>query len=402
MARGTRRVLILMLLPIVTIAAGVWTRGRVSDQDTAVRQGVTVFMQGVKTCMNMTNPENCFETLVQEKAPLIGVEATMRGIEQAVVEYPEAYAEQCHRFAHYLGEYAGETVKDVDAALALGTEFCQFGYYHGVIEGHARITETLWEELPGLCYKLDPNPNTTTHAECTHSLGHAVVTRTGNNIPEGLKYCRLLRSEMERRACDTGVFMSWSNTLDKILNKGETPGEDFTIVDFRRRYEMCPPLDDETAAACVHFFAETAPVSPYTHDSLYRGLGEFLDWCGTAFPGRPDIVTDCYGASGRVLGGIGAFERAGEWPDIIPFCMNAGEDAWRKRCLSYTYSTAAQFRPDLVQRVCALWENRVGDGKAQRSEAEEQCLSAEELYGAVNGNIPEPGTAPTASSTTGA
>jgi hypothetical protein len=190
---------------------------------------------------------------------------------------------------------------------------------------------------------------------------------------------------MERRACGTGIFMSWSNTLDTILADGEEPDERYSIVDYRRRYEMCPTLDSEMAAACVHFFSETAPESPYTHQSIYRGLDEFLNWCEGAFYEQPELITGCYGASGRLLGGIGAFETAGEWEDVVPYCMSAAREEWRMSCLEYAYSGAAQFRADMVGTVCALWERRRDSDQATDAEAESQCTIVGDRYAAVAG-----------------
>jgi hypothetical protein len=344
-------------------------------------QRVSAFLQAAKECTSAPTPYRCLNDLVVEKAPVLGVPALLEGLVIAVERHPSEFAEQCHRAAHYLGEYAGSVSDDVDAAISKGTSFCQFGYFHGVIEGYAMVTPTLYEELPTLCAKVDPDPATTAHAECSHSLGHAVVTRTGNDVPAGIARCRSLQTRNERKACGTGVFMSWSNTLDVALRDERDNGtqipELLLVAPADRRWEMCVPLDDEMAEACVHFFAETAPVPPLLEGQAAASLGSFAQWCGQAFSGRQDVAVACQGGVGRVAGGVAVFDAVGGWPGIVELCSGLGLGQ-TSTCALNAYTAAAQFQPDMVEPACAAW--------AGRPEAARECATIRDIFSKVNGS----------------
>lgn len=337
---------------------------------------VAVFLEGARACIDEQIPHECMNKLVLEKAPLLGIQSVMAGIARASEEHPAAYLEQCHRAAHYLGEYAGETIGVLDEALDIGDPFCQFGYYHGVVEGYARVTSTLFEELPGLCYHIDKDVTSTGHAECSHSLGHAIVTRTDNDVTEGIRYCRALRTRDERKACVTGIFMSWSNSLDKAIHARDRDGtpipEKFLVAPIDQRWLQCVPLDTETAEACVHFLAETAPSQPVVGEVAFRQMREFTDWCEEAFAGRDSVVLACHGAVGRVAGADAVFGPLGGWPGVVAFCLTAGSKEAFDACTTYAYTSGSQFDADITETACRAWEGR--------PEKDAQCTLIKDLH----------------------
>ena len=186
------------------------------------------FKTAASLCYETGNPPECFNNLVIEKLPVYGFKAVSKAYMEFVSADGSSIQEQCHRSAHYLGEYAGETIPVVDDALKAGGNFCQFGYYHGVIEGHAKVSENLWDELPYLCLKITKDQESTVYGECIHSLGHAIVTRTNYDIDVSLKKCLLLPVYEEQTSCGRGVFMSWSNELDLRANSGQSLPAEFT------------------------------------------------------------------------------------------------------------------------------------------------------------------------------
>jgi hypothetical protein len=314
----------------------------------------------------------CVNTLVINRAPELGVATTLTGLRHSLEKYPQLFEQNCHRNMHYLGEYAGETFGDVDAALAAGGPDCQFGYYHGVIEGYARVTAKLWDEINDLCGKLSDDPNTYVYGECTHSLGHAIVTRTEDRIPEGLERCRLLQRDPDISACATGIFMSWSNTLVKLLKE---PGVTQADLDPKYHYPpvdaqwvLCPDFDDLMAGACALFFAETT-----IHDAEH--LSAFRRWCHDTFTGREHVLYNCHAGVGRVSGGYEEFQNLGGWPGVVELCVSGGyEDRYIAACAELAYTTASGFLLDasMIRDVCAAWE-----GHRLRNE---QCKQAELIF----------------------
>jgi hypothetical protein len=369
-----KKVVSLGVLSVAVFACAAYLWGR--PPAAVDEERVEVFLNGARACTEEMIPHECLNVLVLEKAPLLGVPTLIAGIGEAASRYPEAFLVNCHRAAHYLGEYAGETIGVLDEALALGDPFCQFGYYHGVVEGYARVTPTLFEELPGLCYHIDADVTSTGHAECSHSLGHAIVTRTDNDVAEGIRYCRALRTRDERKACATGIFMSWSNSLDKALHARDRDGspvpEKFLIAPVDQRWLLCVPLDTEMAEACVHFLAETAPSQPVVGEVAFRQMREFTSWCEETFVGRESVVLACHGAVGRVAGADAVFGPLGGWPGVVEFCLSAGSSEAFDACTTYAYTSGSQFDANITETACRAWDGR--------PEQADQCALIRELH----------------------
>ena len=336
--------------------------------DTTSREA---FKTAASLCYETDNPPECFNELVIEKLPVYGFKA----VSEAYVEFVNAdgssIQEQCHRSAHYLGEYAGETIPVVDDALKAGGSFCQFGYYHGVIEGYARVSENLWDELPYLCLKITQDPESTVYGECIHSLGHAIVTRTKYDIDKGLQRCLLLPVYREQTSCGTGIFMSWSNELDRRVNSKQSLTAEFTQVSKDSRWDMCPVLDSLMIGPCVQFFAETTSMT-------IPGLLDYVKWCTKEFPLAPDVLSSCYRGIGRVSGGEAGFVKVGGWSGVVALCTNIDSETHIEECTSSAYSTASGFfaGKDMYTPACAAW-----DGDARK---EDQCASIKRIYDQVN------------------
>lgn len=344
------------------------------DQLNVNQTQLAIFVREVDGCANVDarSAWDCVNQLVLSRAPDLGVATTLAGLRQSLEKYPDLFEQNCHRNMHYLGEYAGETFTDVDAALAVGGPDCQFGYYHGVIEGYARVTPRLWDEINDLCVKLSDDPNSYVYGECSHSLGHAIVTRTQDRIPEGLERCRLLQRDQDVSACATGIFMSWSNALDKLLREPGITQNDldpkFQYPPAQARWEMCPNLDDLMAGACALFFAETT-----IHDAEH--LSAFRNWCHTTFSGREHVRYNCHAGVGRVSGGYEEFLNLGRWPGVVALCTSGGyADEYTAFCAEASYATASGFLLDvsMVAEACAAWEGH------QLQEA--QCERAEQVF----------------------
>jgi hypothetical protein len=330
------------------------TTGQAPELDAS---GLAAFAAGALTCSRQGTPDQpgpastCLGQLITRLLPAAGSPTVLAGARDAVKEFPAAFESLCHENFHIIGEFAGRTYGDVDAALAAGGPDCQFGYFHGVIEGYARVSQQLWSELPSLCLKLTTDTSTTVYQECSHSLGHAVVTRTDDDVPAGVERCRLLSSDTERSACATGVFMSWSNHLDDRIAAGQDVSGRWAWAPVDQRWAHCAEFEDLMAGACMLFFAETVQ-----HDAEH--LGEFREECLKALAGRSRPAQECHRGVGRVSGAMPEFETMGRWPGVIEFCTRDQEHADASLCAQQAYGTATGFQaPSLiVEQACAAWE----------------------------------------------
>ena len=394
-ASNWRIALLVVAVAAVLVAAigGWWAFTDSASQPTAAVSdaGLGVFASGAADCSRLPDPNGataCLSDLVLATTPILGTPTVYAAALAAVNANPAKFAEQCHRTFHYLGELTGRKTADVDKALALGGPDCQFGYFHGVVEGHAAETPTLWEELPTLCGHLSDDPTSNVYQECSHSLGHAIVTRTLDNVPEGLEKCRLLPVSTEQSACSTGVFMSWSNALDKRLEAGEPLDGVWAWAPPGKRYVNCTEFDDVVAGACNLFFAETV-------EHTVAGLSAFRSWCSDVFYGRQLPLENCHAGVGRVTGGPTEFKRLGEWPGIIRLCVEGYDYAWGSICAEAAYAVASGFQSgnsSMANEVCAAWEGS--------PHAAEECATARAIFRNVNAALGvESGSASTSSGT---
>lgn len=335
---------------------------------------VEAFMLEASLCYNTQNPPACFNDLVIEKLPAYGLESVVEGYTKFISKDTKSIKEQCHRSAHYLGEYAGRHSKNVDNALSAGGSFCQFGYYHGVIEGYSLVTPTLWEELPHLCSKITTDVESTVYGECVHSLGHAIVTRTKYDIPQGLEKCSLLPAYREQTSCGTGIFMSWSNELDRRLSSSKPVTQEFTQVNKDARWEMCPKLEELMQEPCVQFFAETT-------DMTIESFLKYVNWCTATFQGNENVVSSCHRGVGRVAGGEAGFAKVGSWPGVVSLCTSFTSEEHVNECTSAAYSTASGFfaGQDMYTPACAAW-----DKDPRKSQ---QCELIQKMYTQVNKEV---------------
>lgn len=329
------------------------------------------FKTAASLCYETTNSAECFNNLVIEKLPAYGFNAVSKAYMEFVNADGSSIREQCHRSAHYLGEYAGKTIPVVDDALKVGGNFCRFGYYHGVIEGYVQVSENLWGELPYLCLKITQDVESAVYWECVHSLGHAIVARSDYNIDKSLQKCLLLPVYKEQISCGRGVFMSWSNELDRRTNSGQSLSAEFAQVSKDSRWDTCTMVDSLMLEPCVKFFAQTTSLT-------IPGLLGYVKWCEKEFPLAPDVVVSCYSGIGSVSGGEAGFAKVGGWSGVVALCTSTDSETHVQECTSSAYSAASGFfaGKDMYTPACDAWN---GDMRK-----EDQCASIKRIYEQVN------------------
>ena len=170
----------------------------------------------------------------------------------------------CHSIGHKLGRMGFKIYQDIPKAFGAGSDPCDYGYLHGVIEGASAdfSDEVLRREMPNLC---EGTGDTTNHGyrQCIHGLGHAAARRVNNDLARGMDFCRVFHkpeefsndddptvestAEVIFRLCVTGVSMEW-NTQRKALDAMTLPiGHPDTLLG------QCVDLDPIFHTGCIEY-----------------------------------------------------------------------------------------------------------------------------------------------------
>lgn len=180
------------------------------------------------------------------------------------VEMDPPIADLCHGLSHELGEAAYATVGLI-RALELEDDVCGSGYVHGVIEAHLTQVPDLEAALFSLCA-----PDA---AKCFHGLGHGLMDRSGNDLPESLRQCGRFLLPHQRNQCAEGVFM------ENFDANGAEHASEYLLPD--DIYFPCRGQSSAFEGVCALY----APrYFLRLHAGDYEGVAQ---WCRTAVPEGP-------------------------------------------------------------------------------------------------------------------
>jgi len=253
----------------------------------------------------------------------------------------------CHSIGHKLGRMGFKIYQDIPKAFSAGSDPCDFGYLHGVIEGASAdfSDEKLREEMPNLCKGTG---DTTQHnfRQCIHGLGHAAARRVNNDLARGMEFCRVFykpeafsndddpskesTEEVIFRLCVTGVSMEW-NTQRKALDAMTLPiGHPDTLMG------QCVNLDPIFHTGCIEYGTSAMGGLPE------REI-EARDWCDKNLP-EP---LPCYQSIGRDV----------IWsPHITPelameICTGGRQGIYAEQCITRALGSVATINGTSVQRA---------------------------------------------------
>ena len=190
----------------------------------------------------------------------------------------------CHSIGHKLGRLGFKIYKDIPAAFQAGSDPCDYGYLHGVIEGASAdfSDDELRAAMTSLCAGTGDATNHG-YRQCIHGLGHAAARRVNNDLPRAMDFCRAFYTpppagatpapagsegteEVLFRLCVTGVSMEW-NTQRKALDAMTLPiGAPGTLLG------ECLALDEIFYVGCLEYGTSALG------GELKREI-EARDWC---------------------------------------------------------------------------------------------------------------------------
>ncbi len=238
-------------------------------------------------------------------------------------------AEKCHFVAHAIGRAAGRTYPTFSAAYRACDYRCQAGCIHGVIEqlffhefrrDHFSLPD-LEERIPGVCDDEAVGKGRAARIECTHGLGHALLSSFDYDLSQALRGCDLVPDREGRLSCQLGVFME--NVITDDVDRRNLKAEDPLYP--------CDAVDPAYRAMC------------YTEQSkalLARGRtpAEIATVCGTLGPD----ADRCFEGLGR---DTSLDLRLGKDAEVAAICENNAGDHLRS-CLTGAVMAAVDLAQD--------------------------------------------------------
>mgnify|MGYP006274727137 CR=1 FL=1 len=309
--------------------------------------------QSFEECMS---PESATNQLLCVTRYFEGV-VKAKGMNAALVEVGERWKNgdrwmqtNCHSIGHKLGRLGFRMFKDIPTAFKQGSDPCDYGYLHGVIEGASAdfSDEELVAAMTTLC---EGTGDTSNHGyrQCIHGLGHAAARRVNNDLARGMEFCRVFGEggdqnlvtkdssiqEVLFRLCITGVSMEW-NTQPKALDAAKLPiGAPGTLLG------ECSKLDEVFQPGCVE----------YGTSSLGGQLEREIDarnWCDTNLKDP----LPCYQSIGRDVIWSPTISRE----DAVKVCTGGKQGVYAEQCIIRALGSVATIAldADAIDEFCPV------------------------------------------------
>jgi hypothetical protein len=333
-------------LLVLTLAVG---GVAVSDGvDVAFIEKETAALASCFEAGNRLEIQRCMEGSLVAVAETENVNAALKSLEGLMKSEGRARY-FCHEASHAVGRASLRINNGIAEAFRDGYDVCDFGYYHGIVEGaSAGMNDQDFERaVSTLCAEF-ASAEELFFMQCNHGLGHAAARRTNNDMLRALDFCGAIentdglegdRLEVARNGCGTGVTMEWFATATLSENPTVTPKVD-------KPRDVCHQVPTEWAAECYEYVGNTLDASDPVSSLLELGA-----WCSTS-----PQVGPCYKGLARAAAGVGISDR-----DAIGVCDTAKNSDDRDGCVTYyiaTVATTLEFSEKPVERICALLPER--------------------------------------------
>jgi hypothetical protein len=236
--------------------------------------------QDLESCLTLADgPQECLDGFVPD---LLEDHTPRELLDTLTVEGKTnpLFAEKCHFVAHAIGRAAGKSSPSFSAAYRACDYRCQAGCIHGVIEqlffhefqkDHFSLSD-LTERIPTVCSPKDIGQGRAAHIECTHGLGHALMSSFGYDLDQALAGCDLVPDSEGQLSCQLGVFMENIITDEVYLRKLKSSDPLYPCDSVDPRYRaMCYT---EQPKALLGRGMATSDIA-----SLCRTLGADADRC---------------------------------------------------------------------------------------------------------------------------
>ena len=261
----------------------------------------------------------------------------------------------CHEASHAIGRASYKVEGSVGKAFETGFDVCDFGFYHGIIEGSsANFNDTEFSDfIKTVCNDLADSSDLF-YMQCAHGVGHAAARRANNDLVKGFEFCEAfddsaVSDELIANAlngCGTGVSMEW---FAKAGGQGADPEDFVPFVQFLP--DACKEVPSRWAADCFEYVGNTVDTS-----RPIESLTRLAELCNSSTESSA-----CFKGLARAAAGIKLGDDAS-----LDLCMLATDQGSMERCMfMYIFTTAATVEYDInaVDRICQKIEARIDSYK---------------------------------------
>jgi hypothetical protein len=303
---------------------------------------------GIPVCTGGESSDyKCYQSRLQTLVNTKGVAAAMSDIKSQYQSNPYVHSE-CHQLTHVIGRAAAVKYGNVSDAYSNGDDFCQSGYYHGVMEAMAGSMgrTKIVSEVNQICAPLKAKrPYSLPHFNCVHGLGHGLMSVDDYNLFNALSDCDHLDDSWEQQSCYGGVFMQ--NVMGSITD---------TRTDFLKADQPmypCTAVADRYQEACY------LNQSSYALRLVNYDFATVFSECGQA----PQVhQATCYQSVGRDASGLhnenvsqalSSCEQTSDETARINCSIGAAKDiTWQFRGVTEAYSFCDGFNDQQVAVPC--------------------------------------------------
>lgn len=252
----------------------------------------------------------------------------------------------CHQIGHKLGRIGWGIYGNIKDAFAQGSDPCDYGYLHGVIEGASAgfTEEQLLESMLTMCEDIPGGMTDHTYRQCIHGLGHAAARRVNNDVPKAMEYCRVFYKEglqentqsdldwYKFNLCVTGISMEWNISPLAYETATKEIGESGTLL-----YE-CGQVDKIFASGCIEY--ATTPFAGQVDK-----LVEILDWCVKNL----EDPYPCYLSVGRDV-----MVPWVDYKEVLTVCESQGVSPEAEQCVIRAMGNIAtrELSAEAIQPLC--------------------------------------------------
>ena len=290
-------VALVALAAVGAIAASAAVIGIKSTPGVASVDSTTV-ERAISGCMGGTSTE--IESCMTERlAPYMSVTGVgpMNDILKSLTNTSVELAGQCHLIGHVAGRLAVGEI-GTEKALFEGSPYCDFGYYHGVMQAAIADTDATSAVplLESLCASSAAREVAGEYSkkQCYHGIGHALGLKFDGSFSKAAPYCDLIKSTSDdKTVCGNGIAMEW-NTAVMDAKSGRRAMPEGTPKDPR---DMCTKLGFYNVA-CLEYIA---PLTSWIYNAgLLDALKMTAEWCKTNTTG--ELYIACMHSVGMTLG----------------------------------------------------------------------------------------------------
>jgi len=310
------------------------------------------------TCKSSYDPKaidlqklrDCVKVYIDESVKKKGFMPTMDDLEASVKSMP-IINQVCHPFSHFIGAGAIKELKgDVSIAIKHATDYCNWGYFHGMNVELANMYDgqELFDILLDGCNyvkKYNYNPY-----ECAHGMGDAIDVDTNYNYNEALPYCESIEDEGMHENCAQGLFNHWADY--HIVNIAKDTPELLTEEGKRimngSPYAPCETIKNAVSRrGCFDYMVRV-------NNAYKTGMAGWENYCLKYED--PDQMS-CFQGVGREW----AYNKNYTTEQVFTKCLVATTDLAEQICIIETINSRTQYMRDkkgsILKETCALFKD---------------------------------------------